>query len=386
MASRADEAGERMVAAVEAIYDAAPDPAQWPHALQKIADCLEDVGAILLWRRDDGSFGTIVSDSLLEVQHDYEQGGWAETDLRALRVVERGYFFSGDPFADRHLCSAEEIRTDPIYAQFNARHGLGHVGAVAVSPDPHVGVALGIQRNARMKQPFSEAELQLVGRLGRHVEKSLRLSIRLFDAELTNLGLGEALLRVGIAVFALDSLGRVVFSNPVAERLVGAQIEIESGRLRLGSSEERAATDAAIMQMLRGEPVDLTSEPKPILLQRPPPDRPLVVYLLPITPRESLAEQFLTHSRCIVLVVDPQASDPVDPSVVRDVLGVTLGEARVAALVATGLSPRDAAKHLGIMEGTARTVLKRVYGKVGVSRQSELTALLARAVLPAHTI
>jgi len=66
---------------------------------------------------------------------------------------------------------------------------------------------------------------------------------------------------------------------------------------------------------------------------------------------------------------------------VRDVLGLTLGEARVAALVGFGLPPREAASRLGIAEETARNVLKRVFSKVGVSRQSELVGLLTKLVL-----
>jgi DNA-binding CsgD family transcriptional regulator len=53
----------------------------------------------------------------------------------------------------------------------------------------------------------------------------------------------------------------------------------------------------------------------------------------------------------------------------------------VASLVASGLPPRDAAERLGITEGTARTALKRVFNKVGVSRQSELATLLTKLVL-----
>jgi DNA-binding CsgD family transcriptional regulator len=92
-------------------------------------------------------------------------------------------------------------------------------------------------------------------------------------------------------------------------------------------------------------------------------------------------EQFLVRSQAIVLIVELRAGDPADPSLVRDLLGLTLGEARVAALVAAGVSPRDAAQKLGISEETARTVLKRVYTKSGVTRQSELAALIARAAM-----
>jgi DNA-binding CsgD family transcriptional regulator len=106
-----------------------------------------------------------------------------------------------------------------------------------------------------------------------------------------------------------------------------------------------------------------------------------VLYVLPIATRMRAVEQFLTHTRAIVLVIDPKADDPADPALVRDLLGLTLGEARVAALVGSGLPPREAAARLGIGEETARTALKRVFSKVGVSRQSELTALLTKLVL-----
>src|SRR5690349_844207 len=152
---------EAYVTAVEAIYAAAPDPSRWPQALQAIADVFGDVGSILIWRKDDGTFGTVVSNSLIEAQNDYVRSGWSATELRALRTAERGYFFSGIPFSDRDICTDQEIRTDPVYTRFCAKHGLGWFGAVAVSPDPHVGVALSIQRNSVTRPAFSDSELQL---------------------------------------------------------------------------------------------------------------------------------------------------------------------------------------------------------------------------------
>ncbi len=81
------------------------------------------------------------------------------------------------------------------------------------------------------------------------------------------------------------------------------------------------------------------------------------------------------------MVVEVKSGEPADPALVRDLLGLTLGEARVAALIATGMTPREVAQRLYITEGTTRTGLKRVFHKAGVSRQSELAALLARAVV-----
>ena len=78
---------------------------------------------------------------------------------------------------------------------------------------------------------------------------------------------------------------------------------------------------------------------------------------------------------------DRRGADLFDQLLVRDVLGLTLGEARVAALVGSGLAPREASERLGITEETARSVLKRVFSKTGVSRQSELVLLLSKLVI-----
>jgi len=185
--------------AVEAIYDAAPDPSRWPQALGAISEYFDDVGAILIWHRNDGSFGTIVSERLAEAQRDYEENGWAVRDIKAIRAQEYGYFFNGEPFADRHIGYDEAMKNHPCSVQFFDKHSLGFIGGVAVSPDPHVGVALSVQRDARAKPQFSDAELEDLRKVSRHIEKSLRLSVRLLNAEVTNLGLGEALSRIGTA-------------------------------------------------------------------------------------------------------------------------------------------------------------------------------------------
>lgn len=380
MGERASANGRLFVAAIAAIYDAAADPSRWPLALQATADVFGDVGANLLWRRDDGGFGVILSPGLSARGAAEYHEKWWQLDIRAQRSADRLYLNASNALTDRHLVTPEEMETHPIYTDFLARHRLRWVAGAFISPDPHIFVSINVQR-ALDKPPFSDAELDTLGDLGRYAERSLRLSIRLFDAELSNVGLREALGRLGIAVFALDSLSRVIFSNPVAERLLGDGLEIVNKQLRADRHPVRAMLDRAITGTIAAAPEGLVADPKPILVPRRSSERPLVVYVLPAAAPLDVATQFLTHARALVLVVDPKRDDPADPALVRDVLGLTLGEARVAALVGSGLSPRDASEKLGIMEETARTALKRVFSKVGISRQSELSALLTKLVL-----
>jgi DNA-binding CsgD family transcriptional regulator len=371
--------GGLLLAAVEAIYGSAAQPSSWPSALQAITDVFDDVGTVLLWSRDDGGYGTIVSPKLAAAQAEFQEKWWRH-DIRSARGLEHAYLTTRlEACTDRHIVTPEEIETHPIYTQFLVPHGLGWFAAISISPDPSIHVWISVQR-AKAKTPYTDDELETLTRLARHAERSLRLGVRLFDAELAQLGLADALARVGIGVFALDSLQRVMFSNPAADALLGDGLRLVNGRLAVAGQRERRALDAAIEKTSRAASTDNAA---PLLIHRERSDRPLALYVLPIADGalDNAAARFLTSARAIVLVIDPTTEVSIDPALVRDLMGLTLGEARLAALVGTGLAPRTAAEKLGISEHTARTVLKNVYAKTGVSRQSELAVLLTKLAL-----
>lgn len=372
---------QQFIAAVEAIYDAAPDPSRWPYALDRVGECFGDQAVNLFWRRDDGSRGVIPSSGFnTESAIEYNQTWW-QHDIRAIRGLEQAYLASGNATTDRDIVTDEEMNTHPFFTQFLARYGLKWLAATWISPDPHVPVALVVNR-AAARPPFSDEELVTLSKLGVHAEKSLRLSMRLFNAEISTGGLSDAVTRLGIGIFVLDGAGRIVFSNSVAQSHVGNGFVVKDERLGAMFVPDRDMLKTAIASMLRASPADLMADPRAILIRRPQSKRPLAVYVLPLRSSANVAiEQFLARAKAIVLAIDPRPSEPPDPAIVRDILGLTLGEARLAALVGSGTPPRDAAQTLQITENTARYVLKRVFEKVGVSRQSELSALLTKLVL-----
>lgn len=63
---------------------------------------------------------------------------------------------------------------------------------------------------------------------------------------------------------------------------------------------------------------------------------------------------------------------------VGDAFKLTLGEACLTALAGAGVLSADAAATLGVADATARTALRRVFEKMGVSRQGELAALMRK--------
>lgn len=99
---------------------------------------------------------------------------------------------------------------------------------------------------------------------------------------------------------------------------------------------------------------------RPVILQGASEQGFAVAYVLPVrTMRDHPLDRALFDANAIVVVRRGKRSEPLDPALVRDLLDITLGEARVAALVGAGIAPKDAAARLGIAEQTVRTVLKR---------------------------
>lgn len=195
LSSRASTKSASFVAAVEAIYRTAAQPDRWPEALQATAEVFDDVGANLIWRRSDGSFGTIVSPRLLKAQQDYEAGWWRQ-DIRAIRAIEYAYRSNTGAITEQHVVSPEEIVSHPFFTEFLARHGLKWIASIQISPDPQIVVGISVQR-APSKLPYDDEELDLLSQLGRHAEHALRLGIRLLNAETSGAGLADALTRVG---------------------------------------------------------------------------------------------------------------------------------------------------------------------------------------------
>jgi DNA-binding CsgD family transcriptional regulator len=158
-------------------------------------------------------------------------------------------------------------------------------------------------------------------------------------------------------------------------------IDLRKGRLRIRQETARKSLDEEIARTLVGGSYNLAVRSRPIVAHSTLSDQRYTLYLLPMVSPKHLAEEFLSRPQAILLAIQQKVGEPTDPTIVRDLLGLTLGEARVAALVGSGLSPKEAAARLGIARETARSVLKRVFSKVGVSRQSELVALLTNITL-----
>ncbi len=79
----------------------------------------------------------------------------------------------------------------------------------------------------------------------------------------------------------------------------------------------------------------------------------------------------------MVRIEDPGHRRVPTPELLRKLLDVTLGEAKVMLAVARTDSQEEAAARLRVAKTTVRTQLHHVYQKLGIHNRAELLRLLA---------
>ena len=79
----------------------------------------------------------------------------------------------------------------------------------------------------------------------------------------------------------------------------------------------------------------------------------------------------------MVRVKDPDGRRVPTPALLRELLGLTLGEARAVLVIASTESQDQAAERLGVAKTTLRTHLHHAYQKLGIHNRAELMRLFA---------
>lgn len=160
--------------------------------------------------------------------------------------------------------------------------------------------------------------------------------------------------------------GRPLFVNHSARRLLaeGDGITLSGGRL-CGSAPRdterfRSGLDAA-MGGAEGRVW--------LHLSRADGRRPILAAVSPARTPDALG----MVSRVVTIVLrDCDVEAAIDAQALAEAYKLTRRESAVAALVAEGKDPRGAARMLDLGVGTVRNHLKRVFDKMGVTKQSQL--------------
>lgn len=357
---------DRLAAVSRRLGDVVLDPAIWPELMEDICKAIDTTGAILL-QSDIRTADVPKTASTSELFKAYFSNNLHVNDIRAARGVPlmlagKAVVSDEDLFPDE-----KDMLRDPLYATLGE---LGFRWWAAVGFQAGSALwGLALQRTVE-EGPFDAREKQALTVLSRRLTETATLSKAVGRLVLSGITNGLQLVRR--PAIAVDRLGFVVDTNALANGIFDEDIRIKSRRLFVQDKLARSRLDS-FTDMLKTMPDTEPLPAAPIVVRREN-KQPVIIHILPV---DGAARSPFLGARAILAFFELGPAIP-DPGILVQALNLSPAEARLALLIATGLSTERAAEKLGVTRETARAQLKAVFAKTGTHRQGELVALLAR--------
>jgi DNA-binding CsgD family transcriptional regulator/PAS domain-containing protein len=224
---------------------------------------------------------------------------------------------------------------------------------------------------------FSNDDLIRIRALIPHLDRALRLQMRLNAAELQTEMVSGALDCLTLGVIFVNRSGVPLWLNRRAQELINS-----SGVLRVSSTGliGRDPSDTRSMNKLIQQAI---SEEKQTALAvaRELDARPLLLIAVSLRPVAS-SEGSDALPCGVVFISDPDRIDAPSVDSLRQAFNLTRREAQTAIAIAHGHGLQAAAQSMGIAVTTARSQLQQAFSKTGTSHQAELAALVHRTLAP----
>jgi DNA-binding CsgD family transcriptional regulator/PAS domain-containing protein len=262
----------------------------------------------------------------------------------------------------------ELIRTE-FYNDFLAPQRYFHSFGAAITREENVTAYITSVRG-RKAGYFNAAEQELCRELIPHLQAALRVRHHFAGLEAQVKHLSAALDHLTQGIVITDAAGRICFMNRSAEATLGARngIWIAAGGLRASRAEETLRLRQLLKEAAGGVTTNGTHAGGVMQISRPG-KLPLKISISPLA---DSAYGSPHQAAAILLIAAPGSANALDARPLQQLFGFTPAEARLTAALVGGKSVREFTEEAGVSLNTARTHLKSLFTKAGVSRQSAL--------------
>lgn len=355
-------------------YEAASEPGVWPRFLQLYNDAISS-DATLIQLHDlhrNTSQISVVFGINSPLKQSYNEH---YSKLNVWRNGGRSLYVPGAVNLDQEQCPRSLLERSEFYNDFLRRLGADHsMGAVLARRQNQVPTLTALRGGP--KGPYGEEERRVAQFLLPYLSRAWALYERLELLEA-----GESVLEnlpLGIVFLAVS--GVMLYANRSADRILhaGDGFSLENGKP--GSSERTA--DAQLRKAI-AHALSPAVPPGPVGLTVP--RRSFRhAYQVVVAPLRARFPQFngTPVPRAVIFINDPDCSRPANLGLLVQLFGLTPKEADIASKLSEAKSIEQAAEEMGITYETARTHLRRIFSKTGVSRQTELVLMMARLPRP----
>jgi DNA-binding CsgD family transcriptional regulator len=346
---------------------AALDPAAWGDACDTLAGLVGGVGAILAPTEPGVSAVALPhSASLAESHRRYVEEGWHNRNPRIVdgfpKALHQGHV------TDQDIIAPEAMRRHPYYAELLAPFGLEWFAAVTFAVHGKLWVAS--VQGAAGRGPFLSGEVETLLRFREHLGLAAKRTAALGRERIESLEAAFADSARGL--LALDAQGRISWLNAAAEAILREAELAPRGRLRSQDPFHDRRLSDLIEGSLRFRWASGVKLAAPVRI-RTTAGRKFSVDAVPM-PRDFQA--LVSGATVLVTIHEVEPTPRRTVETLRSRFGLTAREAALADQLRSGATLAEAAAALRMSLGTARTHLKAIFAKTGVSRQAQLVALL----------
>ncbi|MEF2549922.1 helix-turn-helix transcriptional regulator [Aurantimonas sp. A2-1-M11] len=354
--------------ALNSLYGTMDGSVSWPSALQAL---MRETGAERISAASLGRDGTYK-----EINEPFDPEGavvflrdYADKDMRIARIKEgrRG------TLTTRDLMSPEEIARCPVHNEFYRDYPECWQMMISTLDGESALFSPIIHRRA-IKGDFTREEGRKLQVLSQHLARVVEIRETLSTATLAQDGVLAAYDALDDGIVIFDQAGAVLHMNALARKLAAARDGITLQNGILGAAD--TASSAALLRMMTstirvaaGEQYDL---PKPIGIRRHSSPHPLIVRSY-VVPNGNPA-----HRIGVVKLQERSAWNHPTTETIQAATGLTPAEASLGLALLEGVSLIAYAKRHDLSEHTVRSHMKNILSKLGLARQVQVVALLAR--------
>lgn len=368
---------ERLNGFFNAIYDGPTEDPPWHSALNLLRDTLHAKHVTLI----------------LKPPSPVSTGILVNTDAVASDATEayQNHFFMLDLFVglpEGQVVTPEELVGDKAWKESTLYREYLKPMDVKFLIGADIQTADGIECRFRVSRggdlPFSEDDKALCRLLLPHMRRALQLHSRLDGLETERQLFAGTVNSMQLGTISLAHTGAVIDLNPEARRILAEKDGIQLSNNILCIDNRREGHE--LQRLIREALADNAGKKGPGLLEalaltRPSGRASLGILVKQIPPSPWTVNRQRTAA--VLFIRDPEASvAETSQKIVQQLFGLTRIEAAMALSLANGSTIEETAENLGLKKNTARTYLRFIFNKTGVTRQTMLVRKLLGSVAP----
>lgn len=363
---------------IGAIYEGPMQSPPWQTALQLLQESLKAKHVTLMLRPPSpDSQGVMINTGPVTTQgiESYET-----------------HFFALDPFIrlkEGEVVTAEELigkswLDSAVYREYLKPLDIRHLLGADIYTQEGIECRLRITRSHDAR-PFAADDKAVVRFLLPHLKRSIQLHARLDFLECERQLFAGTVNRMLLGMVSYDQNGTILETNQEARRILAEKdgIWLSGNNIVVEGSHEGRELQRMIKQALAPAPPAGAQGPAVVeaLAVTRPSGRSKLGVLVKAIPLGQWSES-KHRPAAVVFLRDPEANT-VQPSheLVRRLFDLTRMEATLALLLAEGFTLDEAAEKMNVRRNTARTHLRSIFCKTGVTRQTMLVRLLLNSVI-----